>query len=159
MTLLAILKYPHPLLRRKAIKIKNPLEPQIQALIPRMIEAMKKGNGLGLAAPQVGKSLRLCIVGEEKKVYVLINPSIKSCSRKKVFMEEGCLSFPGKFFLISRPEAVKVRYLDETGKKAKIKAQGLLARTLQHEIDHLDGILVIDRAKKKKAISYQKVKK
>ena len=143
--ILPIIKYPDPVLRKKCGKIKDPLNPEIQKLIPRMIKAMKANNGMGLAAPQVGKSIRLCIIEEGGRLYVLINPKIKSRSREKVMGEEGCLSFPGKFLNIERSEKVKVRYLDEKGKKVKIKASGLLARALQHETDHLDGVLFIDR--------------
>lgn len=149
---LTIKTYPAPVLRKKAVKVKDPLAKDIQELIPQMAELMQKSNGMGLAAPQVGKSLRLCIVQEGGKLYVLINPQISARSRKKVFMEEGCLSFPGKFFPIERAEEVKVRFIDEAGMKKKIKASGLLARAFQHEIDHLDGALIIDRAKKIKKI-------
>lgn len=150
MPILKIIKYPDPILRKKTAKIKDPLAPEIRKLIPQMLEAMRNNNGMGLAAPQIGKSLRLCVIEEGGIVYVLINPKIHSTSRKKVTLEEGCLSFPGQFISISRAEKVKVRCLDESGKKVKIKAAGLLARALQHEIDHLDGILMIDRVKKAK---------
>lgn len=145
---LSIIKYPNPILNRKAKKIKDPLDPEVQKLIPAMIKAMRQFNGAGLAAPQLGKSIRLCVIEEGENPYVLINPQIKSRSRKKIIAEEGCLSFPGKFFLIKRSEEIKVRYLNAKGEKAKIKATGLLARILQHEIDHLDGILIIDVLKK-----------
>ena len=143
--ILPIIKYPDPVLRKKCGKIKDPLDPEIQKLIAGMIKAMKENNGMGLAAPQVGKSIRLCIIEESGQLYVLINPKIKSQSREKVLGEEGCLSFPGKFLNIERSEKVKVRCLDKKGKQVKIKATGLLARTLQHETDHLDGVLFIDR--------------
>ena len=143
--ILPIIKYPNPVLRKKCGKIKDPLDPEIQELIAGMIKAMKDNNGMGLAAPQVGKSIRLCIIEESGQLYALINPKIKSQSREKVPGEEGCLSFPGKFLNIERSEKVKVRCLDEKGKQVKIKAAGLLARALQHEIDHLDGVLFVDR--------------
>lgn len=149
---LAIKRYPAPVLRKKAAKIKNPLDQEVQDLIPAMIEAMQKENGVGLAAPQVGSSVRLCIVKDENKIYALINPQITAKSTKKIIMEEGCLSFPGTFFPITRPENVKVRFLDEAGAEKKLKAGGLLGRAIQHEIDHLDGVLIIDRAKKIKKI-------
>lgn len=154
---LSIKKYPAPVLQRKALKVKNPLDQEIQALILAMIEAMNRENGVGLAAPQVGSSVRLCIVkedlsGQANKIYALINPQITAKSTKKIMMEEGCLSFPGKFYPITRPENVKVRFLDEMGLEKKLKASGILARAIQHEIDHLDGILIIDRAKKMKKI-------
>ena len=143
--ILPIIKYPDPVLRKKCGKIKDPLDSEIQKLITEMIKAMKANNGMGLAAPQVGKLLRLCIIEEDSRLYILINPKIKSRSREKTLGEEGCLSFPGKFLNIKRSEKIKVRCLDKTGKQVKIKASGLLARALQHEIDHLDGVLFIDR--------------
>jgi peptide deformylase len=148
MSILPIIKYPSKILREKTAKVTNPLEPEIQKLIKDMIETLGTVKGLGLAAPQVGSSARLCIIEDKGKTYILMNPQIKSKSRKKIILEEGCLSFPGKFFPIARSEKVKARYLDETGKKRKIKAEGLLARTLQHEIDHLEGMLIIDKIKK-----------
>jgi len=149
---LSIVKYPNPILTTKTKKVKDPLDLEIQKLIPGMISLMRTSNGMGLAANQAGKSIRLCIIEdkEEEKMYVLINPTITTVSKTKIVMEEGCLSFPGEFFPISRPEKVQVRYLDETGKSAKIKVAGLLARALQHEIDHLDGIVFIERIKKSK---------
>lgn len=150
MARLKILKYPNPLLRKKSEKIKDPTDPKIQKLINKMIETLRSENGLGLAAPQVGQCIRLCIVECDGELNILINPVVKNKSRKKVVMEEGCLSFPGKFYSVSRPEEIKVRHLDKKGNKAKIKARGILSRAIQHEIDHLDGILVIDRIKNKK---------
>jgi len=147
---LEIRKYPDPILSRKTAKIKNPLTPEIQDLILNMIATMRAENGVGLAAPQVGQSLRLCVIQDEGVEYVLINPTITSKSKNKIISEEGCLSFPGQFFPIPRHEKVQVRYLDIAGKEAKIKAGGLLARALQHEIDHLDGILIIERIAKAK---------
>lgn len=146
--ILPVVEYPDPVLRQKSKKIKNPLDPEIQKLITEMIKSMEAHNGMGLAAPQVGKSIRLCIIKESEQLYVLINPKIKSQSREKVLGEEGCLSFPGKFLNIKRSEKVKVRCLNKKGKPVKIKATGLLARALQHEIDHLDGVLFIDRVGK-----------
>lgn len=143
--ILPIVKYPHPVLRKKCGKIKDPSNPEIQKLITEMIKAMKANNGMGLAAPQVGRLVRLCIIEEGGQLYILINPKIKSQSREKILGEEGCLSFPGKFLNIKRSEKVKVRYLNEKGKQVKIKAIGLLARAFQHETDHLNGVLFIDR--------------
>lgn len=146
MPILPIIKYPSKILRQKTEKVKDALNPEIQKLAKNMAETLRNAKGLGLAAPQVGSTMRLCVVEDEGKIYILINPQIKSKSRKKVVLEEGCLSFPGKFYPIAQSEKVKVRYLDEEGKKRKIKAEGLLARALQHEIDHLDGLLIIDKA-------------
>lgn len=138
-------------LREKNAKIKDPLNKEVQSLVSSMLETMRSENGLGLAAPQVGKNIRLCVIEENGTTYVLINPKITTFSKNMVLMEEGCLSFPGEFFQISRPEEVKVRYLDEKGVSRKLKADGLLGRAVQHEIDHLDGVLIIDRLKKSKA--------
>lgn len=146
-----IVLYPNPILRQKAkkIEIENIQSPEIQALIFDMLKVMKEHDGVGLAAPQVGQSLRLCTIKFEGKTYVLINPKIKSKSWRKVVAEEGCLSFPGKFILVKRSMKTKVEALDKKGNKIILKADGLLARALQHEIDHLDGILFIDREVKK----------
>lgn len=148
MTKLTIKTKENLVLRKKTEKVKDPLDKKIQLLISEMLETMRAANGLGLAAPQIGKSLRLCVIEESGKTYVFINPQITAKSKTRVLMEEGCLSFPGEFFQISRPEEVQVRYLDKQGAARKIKSDGMLARALQHEIDHLDGILVIDRLKK-----------
>lgn len=148
---LEIRKNGDPVLRVKTMKVKDPLAENVQALILNMVETMRTGNGVGLASTQVGSNLRLCVVQTEDILYVLINPQITSKSKTKIISEEGCLSFPGKFFPISRHEEVQVRYLDENGIPSKVKGRDLLARALQHEIDHLDGILIVDRIKKSRA--------
>ena len=125
------------------------MDKKIQELIADMFETLHtNNNGIGLAAPQVGLSLRLFVIELEGDSYALINPKITAKSRKKIIAEEGCLSFPGQFLPVSRYSDVQMRYTDQFGQPGKIKAQGLLARALQHEIDHLDGILFIDRVKK-----------
>jgi peptide deformylase len=150
MAKLKVIEYPNPILRKKASKIKDFGSAELGKLISEMVEILKSAEGLGLAAPQVGKSRRVCVAREENNNFmVLINPVITASSRKKIPISEGCLSFPGKFYSISRPESIKVRHIDEKGKKCKIKASGLLARVIQHEVDHLDGILFIDRVKNK----------
>lgn len=145
---LTIRKNPDPILKQKTVKIKDPLAKEVQGLISDMLETMYENNGVGLAAPQVGSNLRLCVIEVEGKEYILINPQITSKSSTKVISEEGCLSFPGQFFPISRSSEVQVRYIDEMGANQKLKGHGLLARALQHEIDHLDGILIINRIKR-----------
>lgn len=147
--MLKIIKYPNESLRRKTreVSVQELKEPKMQRLILDMIKIMQKEKGVGLAAPQIGSDLRICAIAADGEIYALINPKIKSYSRKKDIFEEGCLSFPGKYFPVERPLKVKVQARDIEGKKIKIKADGLFARVLQHEIDHLDGILVIDRAK------------
>ena len=148
MSKLNIRKYPEPVLRKKTVKVKDPLDPKVQELVLSMLETMRANNGVGLAATQVGSDLRLCVIEADEKRYILINPQITSKSKKKVISEEGCLSFPGQFFPISRHSEVQVRYLNEKGKASKVKGRDLLARALQHELDHLDGVLIIDRIKK-----------
>lgn len=140
-----IIKYPNKILDKKTKKVKKPLDEEIQKLIKEMKEAMEKADGAGLAAPQVGESLRICAIQYGGEVFAMINPKITSYSREKEIGEEGCLSFPGQFFPIKRSAKIKVRYIDEEGKEMKKKVEGLLARIMQHEIDHLDGIVFIKR--------------
>lgn len=154
-----IRKNPDPALRIKTVKVKDPLAKNVQELILNMLETMYKNNGVGLAATQVGSDLRLCVIETDGMQYVLINPQITAKSKNKIISEEGCLSFPGKFFPIARHQEVQVRYVDEFGKAAKLKGRDLLARAIQHELDHLDGILIIDRAKKSKVSASNAVKK
>jgi peptide deformylase len=143
-----IVRYPNKILREKAKKIKTPIPREILDMVPEMVRMLRDNNGMGLAAPQVGKSIRLCVIESNGKIYTLINPTITSQSKEKNIIEEGCLSFPGKFISIERADSVKARYLDEKGNKCKIKADGLLARCIQHEVDHLDGTLFIDKKTK-----------
>jgi peptide deformylase len=141
-------------LRTKTAKVRDPLTPEIQKLITDMFEAMHKADGLGLAAPQIDISLRMCVIEIEGNKMVFINPQLTSLSREKIVFEEGCLSLPGQFLPIERSERVTVRFQDEHGTDRKIKASGLLAIALQHEVDHLEGILIIDRYKKQKIKHY-----
>jgi len=147
-TPLKILKYPDEFLRQRARAVKDFKDPRVEGLVSDMAKTMETEKGVGLAAPQVGSDLRICLARVDNTLFALINPEIKAYSRKKEIFEEGCLSFPGKYFPVERPVKVKIKARDVHGKKMKIKAEGLLARVLQHEIDHLDGILVIDRAAK-----------
>ena len=102
-------------------------------------------DGIGLAAPQVGIGLAVCAIKSGKSVKIYCNPEITKASREKHKMEEGCLSFPNVFLDINRSKTVTVKYQNLTGKKKKIEAAGLLARALQHEIDHLSGVAFIER--------------
>ena len=145
-----------PVLRRKAKKIIK-LTAEHRKLIEDMIETMRDAPGVGLAAPQVGISERLIVVewgGEpeneddppkKKKLFVVINPEIVRASDEMVQGTEGCLSVPGWVGDVMRHEAVTVRGLNRNGEKIKIEAEGWLARIFQHEIDHLDGVLYIDK--------------
>ena len=144
--ILPIITYPNEILRQKAKKIKEPKSREIKDLILDMLETMEEsGNALGLAAPQVGQSVQLCIIKLDGKTHILINPKIARKSWGKEICEEGCLSFPGKFIPVKRHKKVTVKALDKNGEKIEIKAEGLLSRALQHEIDHLNGALFIDK--------------
>lgn len=149
--MLNIITLPNEVLREKS----KPLGPsemkdwQLQIFIDQMIETMKKANGVGLAAPQVGKNIRLIIATKNNgEVLALLNPEITKKSWLKVKGEEGCLSVPGQMGLVKRHKRVEVKALNRLGKEVKLKAAELFAVILQHEIDHLDGILFIDRAEK-----------
>lgn len=144
--ILPIITYPNDVLRKKTARIKDPQSPDVKSLILDMLETMDdNGNALGLAAPQVGQSVRLCIIKLDGKTHILINPKITYKSWKKEAGEEGCLSFPGKFIPVKRHKKVTVKAQDKDGKKITLKVDGLFSRALQHEIDHLDGVLFIDR--------------
>jgi len=145
MSELSIIKYPDPILLKQTEHVKDVCKPSVQKLIADMLETMEKNNGVGLAAPQIGKSLRLCVIRLDDKTYVLANPKITYKSWLKDICEEGCLSFPGKFIPIQRHKKVRVKALDEKGEEFTLKAEGLLARALQHEIDHLDGKVFIEK--------------
>lgn len=144
------------ILLKKSAPVQTPLSLDILALIPEMIETMRLEKGIGLAAPQIGRSLQLCVIECEKKNLVLINPKITSLSQEKILFEEGCLSLPGQFYQIIRSEKLVVEYINERGLPKKIRATGLLAVVIQHEIDHLNGILIVNRFKKQQAKSPKK---
>jgi peptide deformylase len=141
-----------PVLRRKAKKAAK-MTPALRQLIDDMVETMRAAPGVGLAAPQVGASERLIVVeyAEDddppaaKKLYVVINPEIIWVSEEMVEGTEGCLSVPGWLGDVARHDAIAIKGLNRSGQKIKINAAGWLARIFQHEIDHLDGILYIDR--------------
>ena len=146
--LLPILIAPNPILKTRARPVKPSDSDLVRDLIPRMFAAMYQAPGIGLAAPQVGHGLRLIVIDlvpdDKPQPHTLINPEVVATSEERATREEGCLSLPGQYADIARPARVKVRYLDETGVKREMQADGLLAACLQHEIDHLDGILFVD---------------
>jgi peptide deformylase len=169
-----IVKEPNQILRKKAaeVPVAEIKSLSIQRLISDMKETLRQTpDGVGLAAPQVGESLQIFIVSEEAeeidrtrwererdsekpyekrlwKYYVFINPRVKKISRKKIEDGEGCLSVPGKYGTVKRHEKITVEAYDEAGKKFTRGASKFFARVLQHEIDHLDGTLFIDKAEK-----------
>ncbi len=141
--MLKIVKIPDPILTKKTEPVKE-ITPALLKLAQEMIEACRKANGIGLAAPQIGKSIRFCIINLEHMglpPFALVNPKITKKSWKKVEMEEGCLSIPGVYGMVKRPKKVRVEAMNLDGEKNKFEADGLLSRVIQHEIDHLDGIL------------------
>ena len=149
--MLDIKRYPEEVLNKKALAVDKVHENDrdLQRLIDNMIETMYAAAGIGLAAPQVGVGMRLLVIdiGEREDggaLIVLVNPEIV-LAEGLVESEEGCLSVPQYIANLKRAERVVVRGLDRNGKPVEIKADGLLARALQHEIDHLDGILYVDR--------------
>jgi peptide deformylase len=145
---LPILLVPDPTLRAKSLPVGPRDTDTVRGLLPRMFATMYDAPGIGLAAPQIGQKLRFIVVdiqpNETRQPIALINPEIIARSTDLATREEGCLSLPGQFAEITRPALVKVRYLDETGARREIEANGLLAACLQHEIDHLDGVLFVD---------------
>ncbi len=145
---LPILVAPHASLRRAARKVGPQDAETVRALIPRMLDAMYRAPGIGLAAPQVDVPLRLVVIdlqpNDTRAPMVLINPEIVAASDEAATREEGCLSLPGQYADVTRPARVKARWQDDTGARREIEADGLLATCLQHEIDHLDGVLFVD---------------
>jgi len=159
MAMLEIKEYGEPVLREKALPVKE-ITPEILNFIKDMAETMYADSGVGLAAPQVGVSKRIIIVdGEEDGLIVLINPIIVK-SEGEVVGEEGCLSIPGIYSQVKRSSKVTVKALNENGDSIEITKEGLTARALQHETDHLNGILFIDRiGRLKRTILLKKLKK
>jgi peptide deformylase len=148
MGILEIKKYPEKILKQKTATVGN-IDEGTQQLIDDMIETMNSARGIGLAANQVGVSQRLCVLDLSTRennipLLVLINPVIVE-KEGMIEADEGCLSIPGYMYTIKRPEQVFVKGIDRDGRDIQIEASGLLARALQHEIDHLEGFLFIDR--------------
>ena len=133
------------ILREKSKKITE-VTPEILDLAREMMRVMKENKGIGISAIQVGVPIRMIIIREGGKDMIFINPDIVRMSRHEVVYSEGCLSFPEIFYEISRPEKVKMKAKNEKFEDVEIEAEGLVARGLQHEIDHMDGIVFLDRA-------------
>ncbi len=159
MAILEIKEYGEPVLRGKALPVTE-IALEILNLIKDMAETMYADSGLGLAAPQVGVSKRIIVIdGEEDGLIVLINPMIVK-SEGELVEEEGCLSLPGIYSQVKRSSKVTVKALNQNGDQIEMTKEGLAARALQHEIDHLDGILFIDRiGKMERQIALNKFKK
>ena len=149
-----ILTEPDPILRKKCEPLEK-VDTETKKLMDDMLETMYAAPGIGLAAIQVGILKRLVVIDiskgeEEKKPMFLINPQIIHRSKKTSIYEEGCLSLPGQFAEIERPAECTLKYIDYNGKEKELKADGLLATCIQHEVDHLNGILFIDYLSKLK---------
>ncbi|OGN20344.1 MAG: peptide deformylase [Candidatus Yanofskybacteria bacterium RIFCSPLOWO2_02_FULL_45_10] len=148
-----ITKEPSKILKQKLTEVKE-ITPAIKALISAMRVKMVEAKGVGLAANQVGEDLQIFVIDktladENGAPDAYINPEITEYSRETGELEEGCLSIPEYFVDIPRAKKIKLKALDENGNKIKIKARGFLARVLQHEYDHLNGLLIKDRVPKK----------
>jgi peptide deformylase len=145
---LPILLVPDPRLRAKAKPVGAGDGEAVRALSERMLATMYAAPGIGLAAPQVGEMLRLVVIDLQKEdarsPIVLVNPEVVAESDETATREEGCLSLPNQYAEVTRPARVKVRYQDLTGARREIEGDGLLAACLQHEIDHLNGVLFVD---------------
>jgi peptide deformylase len=171
--ILEVIKYGHPVLRQKGAPV-GKITPEINRLVADMLETMHENHGVGLAAQQIGRALQLTVLdvreikdrpstleleGQPADVdgfmpLVLINPEIRPTG-ETVTGGEGCLSFPEIFGEIPRPEFVDVKALNEKGKLVEFRAGGLLSRAIQHEVDHLNGILFIDRMERKTKMELQ----
>ena len=146
-----ITKEPSNILHKQLTIVKD-ITPEIKELISDMKKTMVAAHGVGLAANQFGKDLQIFVIEEnlakENGVPdVYLNPEITESSKDQGEMEEGCLSIPDYWVNIKRSKKIKIKFMDENGKKKKIRARGFLARVLQHEYDHLQGILIKDRVK------------
>ena len=148
MAILPIIAAPNPILKKHCTPIAK-VDGRICRLMDDMLETMYSAPGVGLAAPQVGELIRLIVVDstakdEKKDPHCLVNPELAWVSHEDATHEEGCLSLPDHYADVVRPSAIRVRYLDRDGKAAEMAAEGLLATCIQHEMDHLEGILFVD---------------
>jgi peptide deformylase len=149
--ILPIRKFPDPVLRVSAEPITFPLSPAIKKLTKDMIDTVRNADGIGLAAPQVGKSVRLVVINLEKSgvpLFPLYNPKIIKRGFKKTEIEEGCLSIPGVFGMVNRPKKITLRAQNAEGQWLELSDDGWVSRVVQHEIDHINGVLILDHIKK-----------
>lgn len=164
MTLKKILTVPDNMLRQKSLPVKT-IDKDIQNLMDDMLQTMYHAPGIGLAAIQIGVPKRVVVMdlskeGDKKKPMYFVNPEITWKSNSNSTYEEGCLSIPGQFAKIERSKKCKIKFLDYNGDQKELNADGLLSTCIQHEIDHLNGILFIDHLSKlKKEIILKKVSK
>jgi peptide deformylase len=145
MAIMPIIKMDNPVLHQKAKKVRK-IDDSIQKLIDNMIETMHDISGVGLAAPQVGVPLQVVVIQlpDEEDAITLINPEVVKISEETEMMTEGCLSLPGYNADVKRSTSITVKARDRQGKPIRIKGEGLLAQVLQHETDHINGIVFVD---------------
>jgi peptide deformylase len=148
MAIREILIAPDPRLKVKARRV-DTVDAKVRALMDDMLETMYAAPGIGLAAPQVGEALQVIVLdvardGEPRQPLRMANPEIIWASDERIPAEEGCLSLPDQFAEVTRPAAVKVRYIDHENEVRELDAKGLLAVCVQHEMDHLKGVLFVD---------------
>lgn len=164
MAILPILVAPHPVLKTKCKPV-DAVTPELAKLMDDMLETMYDAPGIGLAAPQVGVSKRILVIDvarddETPRPLKMANPEIIWQSDDLAVYEEGCLSFPEQYAEVQRPARVKVRFLDETNTQRELEADGLLATCIQHEMDHLEGIVFVDHLSTlKRSMILRKMKK
>jgi peptide deformylase len=163
MAVLSVLPWPNPYLRKRAEPVEA-FDEGLAELVADMLETMASADGIGLAATQIGRNLRLVLLdpyafegdeGRGKPVVVVANPEVVWESETRLVGEEGCLSFPGVFIQVSRPIEVRIRAQDASGEWFEIEGEGLAARAILHELDHLDGVVMIDHVshlQKKRAL-------
>ena len=142
--MLEIVTLGQEILTRTADPVKD-IDDTIRALAQEMLETMRIGKGVGLAAPQVNKGIRLFVTEVEERPLVFINPEILLTSQEEVNLEEGCLSIPGVYAKVVRPESVRIQAWNERGRPFTLDADGMQARVILHEFDHLNGTLFVDR--------------
>ena len=144
-------------LRQPAKRIAK-VDDNLRVIIKQMLQTMYSADGIGLAAPQVGINKQLIVIdcnpkNPENQPLVLINPKITKFGQELCSGEEGCLSIPGVYLEVTRPETIELNYKNEQGKPSKLKATGLLSRVIQHEMDHLNGVMFVDRVENNLALT------
>jgi peptide deformylase len=159
MAVLEILTYPHPLLKKRCLEVEK-IDGEVKRLIHDMTETMYEANGVGLAACQVGVNKRVIVLDvspldPEQDLFALVNPEIVA-EEEEIDHEEGCLSVPDCLETIKRKQKVRVRGMSPEGKEVELEAQGILAIALQHEVDHINGVLILDRMSGLKREIYRK---
>lgn len=148
MSIYSVLTHPNPILRQVASPV-TVFDDRLATFVSDMFETMDHKRGIGLAAPQIGCLDRVIVIGYKKRRFVLINPVIEYFSKKQTVLEEGCLSLPGVLVDVLRPSSVTVKAYDLLGNLFTLKEKGMVAKIIQHELDHLNGVLIVDHGEPK----------